>query len=100
MSMNALTGNLPDPALLPRLLPVFGEVRALKCLGVISLPDVGIALGINLKIKPPLFIENIRKPRIVPPSSFHHDGIIGLLGSQEVIDGVALAAGIPVRPEL
>jgi len=81
-------------ALLPGLLQVFGKVGALESLSVVALPDVGIALRINLEIKPPLLIENIRKPR------FDDDGIIGLLGSQKVIDRVALAPWIPIRPEL
>jgi hypothetical protein len=36
--------NIADPALLPRLLKVFGKVSALECLGVLTLPDVRVAM--------------------------------------------------------
>jgi hypothetical protein len=36
--------NMADPALLPRLLKVFGKVSALECLGVLTLPDVRVAM--------------------------------------------------------
>jgi hypothetical protein len=73
---------------------VLGEIRALECLGVIAFPNVRVALWIDFQIEPALLIENIRKPRIVTPIGFDDDGIVGLLGSQKVIDCVALTARI------
>jgi hypothetical protein len=49
-------------------------------------------------IETPLFVENVRKPRIVPPIGLDDDRIVGLLGPEEVIDGVALAPWISIRP--
>jgi hypothetical protein len=92
--------DVTDPSLLAGLLKVLGEVRALECRGVRAFPDVGIAFWINFLIETPLFIENVRKPRIVPPIGFDDDSIVWLLGPEEVIDGVALAPWIPIRPEL
>jgi hypothetical protein len=79
---------------------MFGEVRALEGTGIRTLPDVLIALGIKLEIEPPFFFKLRWKPRIIAPVRFHHDRVVWLPGSQEVIYGVALASGVPARPNL
>jgi hypothetical protein len=92
--------NVTDPAILPRLLQMSGEICTFESLGVVALPDVRIALGINFEIEAALLIEYAGEPRIVAPIRLNNDSVVRFLGSQEVIDGVALAARIPVCSEL
>jgi hypothetical protein len=92
--------DVADPSLLAGLLEVLGKVGALKSLSVLALPNVSLALWINLKIEPPLFIENIREPGIVPPVGLHDDGVVWLFGPEELVDCVALTSRIPIRAEL
>jgi hypothetical protein len=68
--------------------------------GVVAFPDVRIALGIDFEIKPTLLIEDVWEPRVIAPVGLNHDGIVWLLSSEEIVNGVAFAARIPVRPEL
>jgi hypothetical protein len=64
---------MTDPALLPRLFKLSGKVRTLESLRVLTLPDVRVALWIELEIEPALLLENSRKPRIVAPVRLHND---------------------------
>ena len=77
-----------------------GEVGPLERLGVVALPDVRVALGINLEIEAALLVQYIGEPRIIAPVRLDHDSVVRFLGSQKVIDGVTLATRIPVRPQL
>src|SRR5215472_3769065 len=76
------------------------KVSALESPRVLALPDVRVALWIELEIEPALLIENGRKPRIVAPVRFHDHRIVWLLLAQELIDGVLLPAWVPVGPQL
>jgi hypothetical protein len=79
---------------------MLGEVRALECRGVRAFPDVGIALRVDLLIEPTFFIQNIRGLRIVAPVRPNDDRVVGLFCTQEVVNSIALAPGVPARPEL
>ena len=74
------------------------KVSALESLRVLTLPDVRVALWIELEIEPALLLENGRKPRIVAPVRFYDRRIVWLFLAQEFIDGVLLPAGVPVGP--
>src|SRR5215472_19054962 len=75
------------------------KVSALESLRVLTLPDVRVALWIELEIEPTLLLENGRKPWIVAPVRFHDHRIVWLLVPQKFIDGVLLPAGVPVGPQ-
>src|SRR6516164_3552387 len=75
------------------------KVSTLKSLRVLTLPDVRVALWIELEIEPALLLEHGRKPRIVAPVRFHDHCIVWLLLAQKFIDGVLLPAGVPVGPQ-
>src|SRR6516162_9780758 len=62
------------------------KVSALESLRVLTLPDVCVALWIELEIEPALLLENGGKPRIVAPVRFHDHRIVWLLLAQEFID--------------
>src|SRR5215831_3744402 len=75
------------------------KVSALESPRVLTLPDVRVALWIKLEIEPALLLQNSWKPRIVAPVRFHNHCIVWLLLAQKFIDGVLLAAGVPVGPQ-
>src|SRR6516165_3536588 len=75
------------------------KVSALESLRVLTLPDVRVALWIELEIEPALLLENGRKPWIVAPVRFHDHRIVWLLLAQEFIDGVLLPPRVPVGPD-
>ena len=52
-----IDSDVPDPAILPRLLQVSGEVRSFEGLGVVAFPNVRIALGVDFQIEPAFLIE-------------------------------------------
>src|SRR5262249_7620774 len=70
-----------------------------ESLRVFTLPDVWVALWIELEIEPALLLENGWKPRIVAPVRFPNHGIVWLLLPQKFINGVFLPAGVPVGPK-
>src|SRR5215471_13880745 len=74
------------------------KVSAFESLRVLTLPDVRVALWIELEIEPALLLKNGRKPRIVAPVRFHDHCIVWLLLAQKFINGVLLPAGVPVGP--
>src|SRR5215468_3332480 len=55
------------------------KVSAFESLRVLTLPDVRVALWIELQIEPALLFEDGRKPRIVAPVRFHNHCIVWLL---------------------
>ena len=57
--------NTTNPAFLPRLLQLASKVSAFESLRVLTLPDVCVALWIELEIEPALLLENGWKPWIV-----------------------------------
>jgi hypothetical protein len=71
--------DVPDPAILPRLLQVLRVVRTFECPGVLAFPDVGITLRVDFKIEPTLFIEDVGKPWIVTPVCLYDNRIIRFL---------------------
>src|SRR6516165_12054929 len=75
------------------------KVSALESLRVLTLPDVRVALWMELEIEPALLFEDGRKPRIVAPVRFHDHRIVWLLLAQKFIDGVLLPAWVPVGPQ-
>src|SRR6516165_7716039 len=75
------------------------KVSAFESLRVLTLPDVRVALWIKLQIEPALLLENGWKPWIVAPVRFHDHCIVWLLLPQKFINGVLLAAGVPVGPQ-
>jgi hypothetical protein len=75
------------------------KVSALESLRVLALPDVRVALWIELEIEPTLLLENGWKPRIVASVRFYDHCIVWLLLAQKFIDGVLLPAWVPVGPQ-
>src|SRR6516165_5727175 len=75
------------------------KVSAFESLRVLTLPDVRVALWIELQIEPALILKNGRKPWIVAPVRFHDHRIGWLLLAQEFIDSVLLPAWVPVGPQ-
>src|SRR5215469_10823122 len=75
------------------------KVSALESLRVLTLPDVRVALWIELEIEPALLLQNGWKPRVVAPVRFHHHRIVWLLLPQKFVDGVLLPAWVPVGPQ-
>src|SRR5215469_18424602 len=75
------------------------KVSALERLRVLTLPDVWVALWIELEIEPALLFEDGRKPRIVAPVRFHDHRIVWLFLAQELINRVLLPAWVPVGPQ-
>src|ERR1700747_325939 len=75
------------------------KVSAFESFRVLTLPDVRVALWIELEIEPALLFKHGRKPRIVAPVRFHNHCIVWLLLAQKFIDGVLLPAWVPVGPQ-
>ena len=50
-----------------------GKVGALKCDGIIAIPDVRATLGVLLKVDRPLVLKDFGKPRIVFPVGLNND---------------------------
>src|SRR5215472_9091779 len=75
------------------------KVSALESLRVLALPDVRVALWIELEIEPALLLQNGWKPRVVAPVRFHDHRIVWLLLPQKFVDGVLLPAWVPVGPQ-
>jgi len=60
---------------------------------------VVIALGIEREVEPALVVEHLGKPFVVAPVRLHHDGALGPLGAEELVDRVGLARRVPARPQ-
>src|SRR5262245_43091810 len=75
------------------------KVSAFESLRVLTLPDVRVALWIELEIEPTLLLENGWKPRVVAPVGFYDHCIVWLLLAQKFVNGVLLPAWVPVGPQ-
>ena len=65
-----------------------------------KLTDAAAEAGFAASTKPTLLIEDGGKPWVVAPVCFDDDRILRLLHPHEIVDGVALAARVPVCPQL